>query len=417
VLSQPYRSPLPKVKRIPGYNILVILGESSRATSSFAHGYAKATNPFQTEFLKKNNGIIFKRFYSVCTRTMLSFPSFLTGVSPSQSMGLLHRQPTIFNYAKSLDSINTFLISSQSYDWGNFRLFIKDASLDYLYTREDIPFRQTDDMPLQDSILPLILDKHLNSINTPYVGMLQFFITHYPYNSFPQDRIFGNDSLSKYNASTRSLDRIIAKVIDVLKSHKLIDNTIIIFTSDHGEAFNEHGYSGHLHTFYNEEALVPAWLFIPEALIRNDSRLLQSFKNAHANSNLPMSNIDIVPTVMDLLGIWNDNDLSSFRRELTGSPATLPVDTSRVILMQNYNEVDFNTMFVGIGLVHGRQKYLLHTRNNMLIEELYDIYSDPSEKNNIITLAHSTRLSFFHSQLRKYPATKSLLNKFLNRKN
>ena len=411
-LSQPFRSKLPTINQNPPCNILILLGESSRARSSKAHGYEKNTNPRQTEFLKENNGIIFPRFYSVCTRTMLAFPSFLTGISPSQPVGLLHHEATLFSYARSFTRLNTFVISSQSYDWGNFAQFINDGSLDYLYDSEISGEKQNDEAAIADSLLPGVLGKHLRSIKGPFVGMVHFFITHYPYESGPQDKIFGEDESSKYNESTHSLDRQIGSILDTLKALQLLNNTVVLFTSDHGEALNEHGYSGHLHTFYNEEAQVPAWLYIPAALQAELPEFKERAQTALRNKAINLCNIDVVPTVIDLLGLWDNPNYMSYRKDLLGSPITRLVDSTRFIFMQNYNEVEQNTLFVGMGLLRGNIKYLLHTKNNRLVEEVYNIPDDKEERKNLLSSIQKEDLFVFRNELKKFAASNALLQEF-----
>ncbi len=408
MLSQPNRPHLPKLNHKPAFNILIILGESARAMSSQAHGYSKPTNPRLTAFLNKNEGVAFPRFYSVCTRTMLAFPSFLTGVSPSQSMGLLHHQPTLFNFAKAAGA-NTFLISAQSNDWGNFRQFINDGSIDYLYDRETSGAQPRDASSIPDSLLPAILGSHLRTMNEPFVGMIHFFLTHYPYYSDPEDQLFEKTASSEYEASTHALDRQIGRVLDTLNKLGYLDNTIILFSSDHGEAMNEHGYWGHLHTFYNEEASVPAWIYVPSKLRTVNSDINSRYKSVLQNIQTNLCNLDIVPTVMELLGIWDNPQFANCQISLQGRPITRPIDFNRIIFMQNYNVVEKNTMFVGMGLLFGNQKYLLHTKNNALVEEIYNIAIDPYEKVNLIDKVDPF---FFHQQLLKYPASRALLQAF-----
>jgi arylsulfatase A-like enzyme len=64
--------------------------------------------------------------------------------------------------------------------------------------------------------------------------------------------------INTYDAEIRSMDDSFQYFLDYLKRMKLYDNSIIIFTSDHGEEFNEHGVMAtHSHTLFNELLYVP----------------------------------------------------------------------------------------------------------------------------------------------------------------
>ena len=98
--------------------------------------------------------------------------------------------------------------------------------------------------------------------------------------------------INAYDAGIRSMDSSFGNLVDRLQALDLYDNTIIIFTSDHGEEFGEHGWVGwHSHTLYDELLLVPLIVKLP--------------RSAHAGESVDVQvrSIDIAPTILDLLGI------------------------------------------------------------------------------------------------------------------
>lgn len=97
--------------------------------------------------------------------------------------------------------------------------------------------------------------------------------------------------INAYDAEIRSMDRGFRQLIAYLRKSGLLDRTIVIFTSDHGEEFGEHGQMGrHSHALYDELLRVPLLLRLPEA------RLGSTRVEAQVRG------IDLLPTVMDLLG-------------------------------------------------------------------------------------------------------------------
>lgn len=142
----------------------------------------------------------------------------------------------------------------------------------------------------------------------PFLGFMFFESSHARY-FFPKDAVIRKDYLKNFNYATvnlkkdigliknryinssHALDRYIGRVLDNLKAEGLLKNTIVIVTGDHGEEFMEHGRWGHNSAFVNQQIHTPMVLHVPGrgARVVND----------------PTSHLDIVPTLMPLLGVTN----------------------------------------------------------------------------------------------------------------
>jgi len=67
-----------------------------------------------------------------------------------------------------------------------------------------------------------------------------------------------------YSAEIASADRALGRLLDGLRERRLLDRTLIVFTSDHGEEFGEHGTVGwHTHSLYDELLRVPLVVALP----------------------------------------------------------------------------------------------------------------------------------------------------------
>lgn len=98
--------------------------------------------------------------------------------------------------------------------------------------------------------------------------------------------------VNTYDAEIYSMDKAFGTLVDFLKRTNLYDDTIIIFTSDHGEEFREHGWMGwHSHTLYDELLKVPLIIKI------------QNSKYALEIIDEQIRSIDILPTLLDILDI------------------------------------------------------------------------------------------------------------------
>ena len=92
-----------------------------------------------------------------------------------------------------------------------------------------------------------------------------------------------------YDAEIRFTDAELKRLLDVLDRPSLRDNTVVVFVSDHGEGFGEHGAPGHGNALHDEALRVLCMLRAPGVAARKVDDVVSS--------------IDVMPTVLDLLGI------------------------------------------------------------------------------------------------------------------
>src|SRR5262249_52327136 len=98
----------------------------------------------------------------------------------------------------------------------------------------------------------------------------------------------------------------------------------IIYTSDHGEAFREHGQLGHTGAILDEEIHVPGWVDAPPGTLSDSERAaLQSVRNT------PVFHTDFTPTMLDLMGLWDDPKIKPYRDRMVGSSLLRPFGEER----------------------------------------------------------------------------------------
>ena len=111
-----------------------------------------------------------------------------------------------------------------------------------------------------------------------------------------------------YIESLKRTDELVGDVIGALRDNDMLDNTILVITSDHGEEFMEEGYFGHEPESSSDGVLRVPLMFHCPSIFRNKS------------ISTPVSTIDIFPTVCDLLGLRvpNTNRGVSLKATLLG---------------------------------------------------------------------------------------------------
>jgi arylsulfatase A-like enzyme len=97
--------------------------------------------------------------------------------------------------------------------------------------------------------------------------------------------------IATYDAEIREVDTAFGRLIDTLAERGLLDSTLVVFTSDHGEEFGEHGYVGwHSHTTYEELLHVPLFFKFPAGGF------------SHRRIDRMVRSIDIAPTILKAIG-------------------------------------------------------------------------------------------------------------------
>ena len=96
-----------------------------------------------------------------------------------------------------------------------------------------------------------------------------------------------------YDDEIRYFDGVFRRLIRNLEERGLLDRTLIVFAADHGEEFMEHGHVKHCRGLWNTLTHVPLIFRFPD--IDGGRRI-----------STAVQNLDIVPTVLDYLGIESD---------------------------------------------------------------------------------------------------------------
>lgn len=183
---------------------------------------------------------------------------------------------------------------------------------------------------------------------------------------------------AKYDGEILSVDQRFSVLIETLKRENILDKTLIIFTSDHGESFadREKGKRIGHHQMYGEVLRVPLIIKIPG----NEKQIW---------INNSVESIDIMPTILDILNIQKPSDID-------GTSLFIKMNSSDNIA---YSEsIDYVT------------EYSIKYRNLKLIYyetrgyfELYDLGQDPHERDNIFGRNTSAEMKIVDILLSRIP--------------
>ena len=108
------------------------------------------------------------------------------------------------------------------------------------------------------------------------------------------------DALTLKNSYKNAIcydDTEVGKVLREVEKRGLLEDTIILISADHGEEFYEHGFWGHTSAFTDEQTRVPLILYVPG---RKPEKI-----------DYMTSHLDVVPTMLEMLGYTSDSSLYS----------------------------------------------------------------------------------------------------------
>jgi len=396
--------PLNSVKR-SGINIILVVIDALRADHLGCYGYPLETTPNLDALAQA--GVRFEECYTPVSWTKPSVASLMTSLYPGQhgavrggdilpeevvTLAELFREAgwntagfvtnphlkSIFNYNQSFDFFNDSLTRDKI-----FEIAIREVPF-YPIIRTlsgktfDLTDRDRADL-LNRKVFSWL---ELNQEGDFFV-YLHYMDPHAPYDppgkykgifrAVPGDE--ASRAVSLYDGEIRFVDNAIGELIDRLRILGIYERTAIIVTSDHGEAFGEHGDFGHGHTIYQDQLHVPLIIKYPSS-----SSAMVVYE--------PVSTLDILPTLLDLImrpaaavgvGVILTRMMEE-KEPVSGDESDLYFD------LENFNG---SAVISGV-IKDGRWKYIRTGKSPLRLvkpgggEELYDLEADPGETNNLL---------------------------------
>ncbi|MEZ0390631.1 MAG: sulfatase-like hydrolase/transferase [Pseudobdellovibrionaceae bacterium] len=344
------------------YNILVILDDSQRWDHSNRHGFSEPTDDSLNWFY--DQALDFQFPISPANFTDTSVPAFLTGLGSNRDVLQIKGSLTLWDYyAKGAE---TFFLSSQPLDWSHLDLFYKSVGQKNLWSAIGSGAFKGNQELVDDSFLVAEFKKFLSLNQGPWVGVLQTFSSHYPYNKYPGapqpyqpcdlTRESGVENF-KNCYKNGQVSAAFAKN-DILKAVDL-SKTIVILTSDHGEGFNEHGIWFHGVDYHQEMVKVPFFLYLPPAIKAKIPKPLLA--NLEANSKRVISTMDLLPTLLEIHEILSGQKLANAKTKFSGRS-----------LLQTWNE---RLVFSS----HCFPQYRCYSREIAFVNDDYFVLFRPSE--------------------------------------
>jgi arylsulfatase A-like enzyme len=378
------------------WNVIILIVESLRADQLRVYGGSRDVMP-TVDGLSRDSRVFlnaytqsshtdyatvtpFSSHYPLRSRTSYTYPE-----KPSYPRVL------IYDVLKALE-YHTAIFSSSNEFWGGMINFLQTGNVDRFFhaanfkgpsyvmqgdagfadwTRETKHAGSVDDRYTVSEAIqwiegvkrePFFLGLNFQSSHIPYMvprdfprrfgpAKLDFTIR---FAHFPQEKIEVVKDI--YADSLAYVDAQIARLFEYLKTKGLWDNTIIVLTGDHGQAFYEHGFASHASAIFDEVMKVPLVIRAPQLKPGTEDRLAQ--------------HVDIAPSIAGLLGLPAHPSFQGIDL-LNTDP-----DPKRSAYMVAQTPLAYQ-----YGIVRSGHKLIYDEREPRY--SLYDLVADPGEKTDL----------------------------------
>jgi len=416
---------LPAPASTPSPNVLLIVLDTVRAQSLSLYGYDRETTPRLKEFA--TTGVRFNRALSTAPWTLPSHGSMFTGyqaheLSTNWRVPLDATHPTLAEKLQKTGYLTAGFVANLeycSYVYGISRGFIHyedfKISLGELAVSSAL-IRSIFGIPNERwfSYYELLNRKTASEINRsfldwlsqtknegrPFFAFLNYFDAHEPYlPPAPYKEIFATDDDSLpfanlwkkytpaeaaglqnlYDGSIAYLDSQIGKLLDELRSNGVLENTIVVITSDHGEEFSEHGISSHGHSLYGPSLNVPLIISfppkVPEGKLVSEWVSLRDLPATITELiNLPNPNAHEVFPGTSLTRYWNKKGKSN---DFPANPDPIISELRYAMYLPEWFPVSKGDM---MSMVVQDLHYIVRRDGQ---EEIYDLRGDPWETRDL----------------------------------
>ncbi|MFH1221260.1 MAG: sulfatase [Candidatus Eisenbacteria bacterium] len=306
-------------------NVVIIAVDTLRPDHLGCYGYVRNTSPNIDRLA--GEGVLFERAVSQAPWTTPSFATIFTSLYPTQhgAKGFSNRMrtdfPTLGTLLEKAGYATAAIVNAPSLS----RAYGVDRGFGvYALASDEI---RAADQTTRDALAWIDLNK-----NRPFLTFVHYFDPHMPYappapydttfdphyqgplhNSFDFDgfslersKLFEelkrlsaadwNHIRSLYDGEIAFTDRAVGDLLAGLRQRGLGSGTLIVFLSDHGEEFFEHGGFEHGHCLYDEVIRVPLVFSLPGVIPKN-VRLSEQVRL-----------IDVAPTILDVAGLERPAD-------------------------------------------------------------------------------------------------------------
>lgn len=351
-----------------GSNLLLITIDTLRADHLPAYGYDGVATPAISRLARE--GIVFRNAFTPVPLTLPAHSSLLTGLLPFshgvRDNGGFYLDSSAHTLAEGFSAqgyrtaafVSAFVLDSR---WGvaqgfdqyadGFNVALMDLAAMARVQRPAGPTWEAAEKWLA------------GHASEPFFLWLHFFDPHAPY--APPEPFKTTYAARPYDGEIAYVDSVLASIVAELEARTLLEETVILVVSDHGEGLGDHGEDEHGLLTYDSTLRVPWIMRLPNGL------------NAGTTIDRAVSLVDVFPTVLEMFGFAGParldgvSQLAALRAPAAGTGEILYAESFYPSLRFGWSAL--------VSVRTDRFKYIRAPRR-----ELFDYRQDPQESTNVI---------------------------------
>ncbi len=293
-------------------NIVFLVIDTLRADHLPFYGYDVDTAPFLSSLASKS--VVFENAFSASSTTAPAMASVFTSVYPSQHgvvMGMQATKRLVQMQNKSYQDLSINKIPANLLTLGEMmkeRGFKTYGVADNLNIDHQIGYIEGFDrfqtFPYEGAPkINQVAESYFPDLdNTRHFLYLHYMDPHIPYHQREPwfDETHPNQKIAAYDSEIRYADEHIKEIFE---KYRVLDNSLVVFLSDHGEELGDHGDYGHGRNLFPEVIRVPLFIYHRNL---NPARVKQ-----------PVHTIDVLPTLADVtqaksMSYWEGKSLTPY---------------------------------------------------------------------------------------------------------
>jgi arylsulfatase A-like enzyme len=362
-------------QREPGWDVLLISLDTLRADRLGCYGYSRPTSPHLDRLAERS--VRFATAVSQSPWTRPSHRSLLNGLYPVSRQGLSSPPLAVMLWQAGYRTRALTGGGQLHYRFGFQRGFEEYRITDWLRVIDDAARHLTVESERRQFLFLHTYEPHDPFTHTELASGLPRGRIGQSFSNRDHQRLKGTLSAAEktyiealYDGGIAFTDRQLGRLLEKLTASGVMEHTVVLVTSDHGEQFWEHGNFRHGQNMYDHQLLVPLILYLPPDLRRQlglDPELAGSVIRQQVRL------VDLYPTILDLLAIPLSHPVQgrSLRPLLEGR-ALAPVEA----FAENTN------VKIERKALRSERHKLVHTVGRDRLE-LFDLLADPGEQVNL----------------------------------
>lgn len=355
----------------PGTSLVLIVVDTLRADWTTPYGFEQDTTPNLAGWAQR--GVVFENTSAQSSWTKISMATLMTSLWP-HTHAIREYDDALADGALTLSEVlsdagyRTYAV--QSNGWLHQSFGFHQGFDRYVFpTGGGAKLPKSNVWPHVDRIVNearRLLDAHPEG--EPFFLYLHFMDVH-EYAAPQEFHLFGTDARGSYLNAIRWVDDGLARVMALLEERGMLDDTLMVLGSDHGETFGENGKVGHAKNVLSAVLHVPLVVRMPVAM-------------TPVRVSTQVRNLDIAPTLLDLLHVPVPESFEgrSLVPAIVGSERGDPVDSIAALGLPLYPDAS-----VQVSLRHGDWTYARNIPPDEPRELLFDRSIDPGEDVDLST--------------------------------